>query len=63
VGDPLLEALNVASLIEMIVTSIDPESWDVRGGPGSVRYYAPKMGIIVKQSAEVHTMIRGGLYR
>jgi len=63
VGDPLLEALNVASLIQMIVTSIDPESWDVRGGPGSVRYYAPKMGIIVKQSAEVHTMIRGGLYR
>jgi len=61
VGDPLSEALNVATIINMIVTSIDPDSWDVRGGPGTIRYYAPKMAILVRQSAEVHTMIRGSM--
>jgi hypothetical protein len=61
VGDPWLEALNVATLIEMIVTSIDPDSWDVSSGAGTIQYYAPKMAILVRQSAEVHTMIRGSM--
>jgi hypothetical protein len=62
VGDPLQEALNVQSLLDMIM-SIDPESWDIRGGPGTVRYYAPKHGIIVRQSAEVHVALKSSLYK
>jgi hypothetical protein len=62
-GDPLQEAFNVQSLVEMIVTMIDPDSWDVRGGPGTVRYYAPKRAIVVRQSAEVHASLKASLYR
>ena len=38
-----------------------PESWDVRGGPGTIRYYAPKKALIVRQSAEVHVSLKASL--
>jgi hypothetical protein len=63
VGDPLQEAFNVNSLIEMIVTTIDPESWSLRGGPGTIRYYAPTRSIVVRQSAEVHVAVKMSLYK
>jgi hypothetical protein len=28
-----------------------------------IRYYAPARSIIVRQSAEIHTMIKGSLYK
>jgi hypothetical protein len=63
VGDPLQQALNVQSLLDMIVSTIDPDSWDVRGGPGTIRYFAPKMGLVVRQSAEVHASLKMNLYK
>jgi hypothetical protein len=45
------------------VTMIDPDSWDIRGGPGTVRYYAPKRAIVVRQSAEVHVSLKASLYK
>jgi general secretion pathway protein D len=59
--DPIQEAFNVAATLEMIVTTIDPDSWEQRGGPGTLRYYAPKRAIVVRQSAEIHVMIRGSM--
>ncbi len=63
VGNVFQEAFNVQSLIEMIVTTIDPDSWDCRGGPGTIRYYAPTRSIIVRQSAEVHASLKSSLYK
>lgn len=63
VGDPVQEALNVTALIQTIVTSIDPDSWEFRGGAGTIRYYAPTRSIIVRQSAEVHVSIKSSLYK
>ena len=57
------EALNVLSLIETIVTSIDPESWQNRGGPGTIRYFAPTRSLVIRQSAEIHGMVKGSLYK
>jgi hypothetical protein len=57
------EALNVLSLIETIVTSIDPESWQNRGGPGTIRYFAPTRTLIIRQSAEIHGMVKSSLYK
>jgi hypothetical protein len=57
------EALNVTMLIDMIVHMIDPESWEFRGGPGMIRYYAPTRSIIVRQSAEIQTMMKQSLYK
>ena len=61
--DPNTEALNVTLLIDMIVHTVDPDSWEYRGGPGIIRYYAPTRSIIVRQSAEIQTMIKGSLYK
>ncbi|HEX4588641.1 MAG TPA: hypothetical protein VH120_01850 [Gemmataceae bacterium] len=60
-GDPLQEAFNVQSLIDLIVSTIDPESWDVRGGPGTIRYYAPTRSIVVRQSQEVHVSLKASI--
>jgi hypothetical protein len=59
--DPFQEAFNVAATLDLIVATIDPDSWEQRGGPGVIRYYAPKRALIVRQSAEVHVMLKGSL--
>ena len=61
VGDPLEEAFNVQSLIDLILSTVDPESWDVRGGPGVIRYYAPLRALVVRQSQEVHVSLKASL--
>lgn len=54
---------NIASVIEMIQTSVDPSSWQINNGPGAVYFHFPSMSLVVKQSAEVHNMIASGLLR
>jgi hypothetical protein len=54
---------NVAGVVEMIQSSIDPQSWRGRGGEGLIGFNVPTMSLIIRQSAEVHAMIRGGLYK
>ena len=41
------------------IQGIDPESWEGRGGAGTVSFDAVRMAIVVKQSAEVHYMLNG----
>jgi hypothetical protein len=41
------------------IQNIDPESWEGRGGPGTVTFNPVTMSIIVKQSSEVHYMLKG----
>jgi hypothetical protein len=54
---------NVAGVIEMIQSTIDPTSWRGRGGEGLIGFNVPTMSLLIRQSAEVHAMIRGGLYK
>jgi hypothetical protein len=56
-------AQNVQAIIEMIIQSVDPQSWQGRGGLGNVGYNIPTQSLIIRQSAEVHSMIRGSLNR
>jgi hypothetical protein len=60
--DPQL-AQNVQAVIDMIVQSVDPSSWTGRGGLGMIGFNIPTQSLIIRQSAEVHTMIRGSLNR
>jgi hypothetical protein len=62
VVDPQL-AQNVQAIIEMIVQSVDPSSWVGRGGTGMIGYNIPTHSLIIRQSAEVHSMIGGSLNR
>ncbi|GIW79422.1 MAG: hypothetical protein KatS3mg105_1229 [Gemmatales bacterium] len=54
---PIQRMQNVAAIIDLIQTTIDPGSWSSQGGPGSIFFHYPTMSLVIKQSAEVHSMI------
>lgn len=41
-------------LIDLIEATVRPESWDVAGGAGSIRYFDNGHGLVVSASEEVH---------
>src|SRR4029078_6829366 len=45
------------SLIELITTTIDPDSWDDVGGPGSIAEFATNLSLVISQTQEVHDKI------
>jgi hypothetical protein len=56
-------AQNVGGIVEMITGSLDPMSWQGKGGVGTIGFNIPTMSLIVRQSAEVHMMMRGQFYK
>ncbi|HEY7425533.1 MAG TPA: hypothetical protein VH682_14980 [Gemmataceae bacterium] len=67
VGSPMLPAAvnqfqmmqTIGTIINM-VQGIDPESWEGRGGAGTISFDPVRMSLVIKQSAEVHYMLNGG---
>ena len=41
------------SLIELITTTIDPDSWDDVGGPGSIAEFATNLSLVISQTQEI----------
>lgn len=54
-------AQTAAQIIEMIQTSVDPESWKDKGGAGTISFNYATRSLIIRQSAEVHAMLGSGL--
>ncbi len=54
------QAIQAIGMILSQIQGIDPESWEARGGPGSITYDPVRMVLVVKQSAEMHYMLNGG---
>lgn len=54
---------NLASIVEMLQTSVDPSSWQANNGPGAIYFHYPSLSLVVKQSAEVHGMIASSFLR
>ncbi len=52
---------NVLSIVQMIQSSVDPQSWQANGGKGTITFYAPTMSLIIRNTAEVHGMMGGYL--
>jgi hypothetical protein len=52
-------AQSVKELVEMVETSVDPQSWRSNGGSGTIFFHAPSLSLVVKQSAEVHAQLAG----
>ena len=50
---------NGRELVELIQHTINPDSWDVNGGPGTIFYYAPLQCLVVRASTEVHENLGG----
>jgi hypothetical protein len=55
------EQQNAQALINLIETTIDPGSWESRGGNGSIFYYAPLHALVIRQTEDVHRQIGGVL--
>ncbi len=49
------------ALVELIQSTIEPDFWDVRGGPGTIVYYAPLHALVVRATSEVHHKIGGAV--
>jgi hypothetical protein len=45
------------ALIEVITTSIDPQSWGEVGGPGSIEFYAPNLTLVCSHNRRAHAAI------
>ncbi len=56
-------AQNVNAIIDLIQTSVEPESWKKNGGNGTIVFHGPSMSLVIKNTAEVHSLIGGGLFR
>ena len=55
------EADTAKAIIEMIRDSIDPMSWQGNGGAGTITYSSLVKALVIRQSAEIHLMLRSGL--
>jgi hypothetical protein len=66
-GNPGISAIqivqNVNAVIDLIQTSVDPDSWKKNGGQGTIAFNASTMSLIVRNSAEVHSMLGSGLLK
>jgi general secretion pathway protein D len=45
------------SLIDLITTTIDPDSWEDVGGPGTIAEFATNLSLVISQTQEVHDKI------
>jgi hypothetical protein len=61
VGDLVANRWQAADMIALIVSTIDPESWRVNGGAGTIVYHPITRSLVIKQSAEFHGVLSGGL--
>jgi hypothetical protein len=56
-GGPV--AARAQELIDLIQSTIAPESWAVNGGRGTIVFYSPLNVLVIRQTAEVHHQIGG----
>jgi hypothetical protein len=52
---------NVLNLMNIIQSTIEPNSWQINNGPGSIVFEPVTMSFIVRQTAEIHFMLGLGL--
>ena len=45
------------TLIELITTTIEPDSWDEVGGPGTIAEFPTNLSLVISQTQEVHEKI------
>jgi hypothetical protein len=56
------EAENAQALIALIENTVDPDSWESRGGNGTAIYFGGRIkALVIRQTGEVHRQIGGTL--
>jgi hypothetical protein len=54
---------NADEMIDLLETTIHPDSWETLSGPGSVIYFPGALGFVVRQTQAVHTELAAFLDR
>jgi hypothetical protein len=54
---------NANAIIDLIQTSVDPDSWKKNGGQGTIAFNPSTMSLVIRNNAEVHSMLGGGLLK
>jgi hypothetical protein len=49
---------NGQALVDLIQRTIEPASWDINGGPGSIVYFRPRQVLVVRNRSEVHEQLQ-----
>lgn len=62
-AEGLNQQQQIDRLIDLIQSTVDPDSWEKNGGPGRIVYHAPTGTLIIKNTAEVHQLLGGGTTR
>ena len=57
VGDLLDSRGNYGQVMRIITNTIQPDSWNDNGGPGSIDVFPPGKGLVVSQKYDVHEEI------
>ena len=60
-GGAAQTASNAQALIELIERTIDPDFWDVNGGPGTIMYYPNLQCLVIRATGQVHEKIGGAV--
>ncbi|MBI1247307.1 hypothetical protein GC197_05610 [bacterium] len=60
-GFPEIQAPNYSALIDNITTTVEPDSWDELGGPGTIGFYYMSDCLVVKQTQKVHRQVATAL--
>jgi hypothetical protein len=60
-GRSVPDAEESATLIDTITSTIAPDSWEERGGPGSVTFSEKSISLVVRQTQDVQRDILGML--
>jgi hypothetical protein len=53
---------NVSAIVNMITSAVDPQSWESKNGQGHIGVNLPTLSLTIRQSQEVHVMLRTALY-
>lgn len=49
--------LDVESVIEQVTSTVDPETWEDVGGPGSLAFFTPTLDFVARQEDSAHRQI------
>jgi hypothetical protein len=52
---------NAKRIIDMIQSQVEPDSWQINKGNGTIFFEPTRMVLVVKATAEVHYMLGGGM--
>jgi hypothetical protein len=51
------------ALVELIEATIAPQSWDVNGGAGTIKYWPAWHVLVIRQTDDVHEQIGGAVHQ